>query len=69
LRIARETPGGPIVLADASDGTAGGAEGDSTVLLRALLESPVPGPCLVLVTDPDAVARCAATGVGVALSL
>jgi microcystin degradation protein MlrC len=69
LRIARETPGGPIVLADASDGTAGGAEGDSTVLLRALLESPVPGRCLLLVTDPDAVARCAAAGVGVELSL
>ncbi len=69
LRIARETPGGPIVLADASDGTAGGAEGDSSVLLRALLESPVPGPCLLLITDPDAVARCAAAGVGAELSL
>lgn len=69
LRIARETSGGPIVLADAGDGTAGGAEGDSTVLLRALLESPVPGPCLLLVTDPDAVARCAAAGVGAELSL
>ena len=69
LRIARATSGGPIVLADAGDGTAGGAEGDSTVLLRALLESPVPGPCLLLVTDPDAVARCAAAGVGAELSL
>ncbi len=69
LRITRETPGGPIVLADASDGTAGGAEGDSSVLLRALLESPVPGPCLLLMTDPDAVARCAAAGVGAELSL
>jgi microcystin degradation protein MlrC len=64
LRIARETPGGPIVLADASDGTAGGAEGDSTVLLQALLESPVPGPCLLLVTDPEAVAACVNAGVG-----
>jgi microcystin degradation protein MlrC len=69
LRIARETLGGPIVLADAGDGTAGGAEGDSTVLLRALLDSPVPGPCLLLLTDPDAVARCAAAGVGAELSL
>jgi microcystin degradation protein MlrC len=69
LRLARETSGGPIVLADAGDGTAGGAEGDSTVLLRALLESPVSGPCLLLVTDPDAVARCAAAGVGAELSL
>ncbi|HXZ44371.1 MAG TPA: M81 family metallopeptidase [archaeon] len=69
LRIARETPGGPIVLADASDGTAGGAEGDSTVLLQALLESPVPGPCLLLVTDPEAVAVCAKAGVGAEVTL
>ena len=69
LRIARETPGGPIVLADSSDGTAGGAEGDSTVLLQALLQSPVPGPCLLLVTDPEAVAQCVAAGVGAEVSL
>jgi len=69
LRIARETPGGPIVLADSSDGTAGGAEGDSTVLLRGLLESPVPGPCLLLITDPEAAARCAAVGVGQEITL
>ena len=69
LRIARQTPGGPIVLADASDGTAGGAEGDSTVLLQALLESPVPGTCLLLITDPEVVTRCAAVGVGKEISL
>jgi microcystin degradation protein MlrC len=69
LRIARETDGGPIVLADSSDGTAGGAEGDSTVLLQALLESPVPGICLLLITDPEAVARCVAAGVGAEVSL
>lgn len=69
LRIAREIAGGPIVLADSSDGTAGGAEGDSTVLLRALLESPVPGPCLLLITDPEAAARCAAAGVGQEITL
>jgi len=69
LRIARETDGGPVVLADSSDGTAGGAEGDSTVLLQALLESPVPGSCLLLITDREAVARCAAAGVGAEISL
>jgi microcystin degradation protein MlrC len=69
LRIAREIAGGPIVLADSSDGTAGGAEGDSTVLLRALLESPVLGPCLLLITDPEAAARCAAAGVGQEITL
>jgi microcystin degradation protein MlrC len=69
LRIAREIDGGPIVLADSSDGTAGGAEGDSTVLLQALLESPVPGLCLLLITDPEAVGRCVAAGVGAEVSL
>ncbi len=69
LAVARGTPGGPIVLADSSDGTAGGAEGDSTVLLQALLESPVSGPCLLLVTDPEAVARCQAAGVRAEVSL
>jgi microcystin degradation protein MlrC len=69
LCLARETAGGPIVIADSSDGTAGGAEGDSTVLLRALLDSPVPGSCLLLITDPEAAARCAAGGVGREITL
>ena len=64
LRTARQTTGGPVVLADASDGTAGGAEGDSTVLLQALLDFPVPGPCLLLITDPEAVRQCVAAGIG-----
>lgn len=63
LRIVRKTVGGPVVIGDSSDATSGGADGDSTVLLRALLESPVAGRCLLLITDPDAVARCAAAGV------
>lgn len=69
LRMARETAGGPIVIADSSDGTASGAEGDSTVLLRALLDSPVPGSCLLLVTDPEAAARCAEAGIGSEITL
>lgn len=69
LRIARETEGGPIILADASDGTASGAEGDSTELLRGLLAAPVPGPCLLLIRDPAAAAECAKVGVGAQISL
>ncbi|MHB1005702.1 MAG: M81 family metallopeptidase [Chloroflexota bacterium] len=62
LARAREIPGGPVVLADASDATSSGADGDSTCLLKALLESPVPGPCFVTIVDPEAVAACAAAG-------
>ncbi|MHB1133567.1 MAG: M81 family metallopeptidase [Chloroflexota bacterium] len=63
LRRAREIEGGPVVLADSSDATSGGAEGDSTVLLAALLATPVPGQALLLLTDPEAVAACIAAGV------
>jgi microcystin degradation protein MlrC len=34
-----------------------------------LLDSPVPGPCLLVVTDPEAAARCAAAGVGREITL
>jgi microcystin degradation protein MlrC len=63
LRRAREGEGGPYVLADTADATSGGAEGDSTWLLRGLLAEPVPGQSLVLICDPEAVAACVAAGV------
>lgn len=69
LRLARETEGGPVVLADSSDATSGGAEGDSTWLLRGLLESPVPGRSLLMMVDPEAVAACAAAGVRAEVTL
>ncbi|MHB1416249.1 MAG: M81 family metallopeptidase [Chloroflexota bacterium] len=63
LRAVRETPGGPVVLAESSDSTSGGAEGDSPLVLEALLADPVPGPSLLVMTDPEAVAKCVETGV------
>ena len=64
LRLAQETAGGPVVLADASDATSGGSPGDSTWVLGGLLESPVEGVCLLTITDPEAVEECVAAGVG-----
>ena len=71
LRIVRDTEPdqGPVVIADSSDATSGGADGDSTVLLEALLDQPVSGPCLLTVTDPRAAKCCAAEGVGAQLRL
>lgn len=69
LRRAREVESGPVVLADSSDGTAGGGEGDSTVLLEALLQSPVPGQTLLLIVDPEAVAACVEAGVRAEITL
>jgi microcystin degradation protein MlrC len=64
LQIARQTPGGPVVMADGSDATSGGSAGDGNWLLRGLLQSPMPGPCLLTITDPPAVAQCITAGVG-----
>jgi len=69
LARARAHPGGPIILADSSDSTSGGASGDSTWLLRELIAAPVPGQALLMVVDPEAVAACIEVGVGTYIDL
>lgn len=53
----------PIVLADQSDNTGGGAPGDSTLILRLFLERDVPSVVLYVI-DPITAAQAAAAGVG-----
>ena len=48
-------PRGPIVLVDSADGVSSGAPGDSTAILRALLNVSTLRPALVTVVDPAAV--------------
>jgi microcystin degradation protein MlrC len=69
LDRARAHPGGPIIFADSSDSTSGGASGDSTWLLRELLASPVAGRALLMIVDPEAVAACIDVGVGSCIDL
>ena len=60
----------PVVLADASDSTSAGANGDGNVLLRELLRIGYTGTALLTVTDPAAAqAATAAEGTTVTLSL
>lgn len=47
---------GPVILAEPSDNIGGGAPGDGTGLLRALLARNVPS-ALAIINDPEAVAR------------
>ena len=54
----------PVVIADGSDNPGGGAAGDSTFILRALLERGVSGAALGMIWDPEAVAIAAKAGVG-----
>ncbi|HZZ01013.1 MAG TPA: M81 family metallopeptidase [Candidatus Baltobacteraceae bacterium] len=60
---------GPVVLADISDNAGGGAPGDSTFLLRRLLERNVRGVVAGTYYDPVAVELCADAGVGATIDL
>jgi microcystin degradation protein MlrC len=51
---AHEGTGGPVVVADYADNPGGGAYGDSTNLLRALLEAEVRNACFGAMIDPQA---------------
>jgi microcystin degradation protein MlrC len=54
----------PILLADHTDNTGGGSPGDSTEVLRTLLEQGVPDAVLLYMVDPDVAAQAHRAGVG-----
>lgn len=61
--------GGPVVIADVWDNPGGGVPGDSTVLLRAMLERGVKNAALASIWDPIAVRTCTSAGEGARLQL
>ncbi|MEI9995590.1 MAG: M81 family metallopeptidase [Rhizomicrobium sp.] len=69
VRQAAARTSGTIVLADISDNPGGGAPGDSTFLLKALLECSARAVCLGPLWDPQAVKFCHAAGEGAELAL
>jgi microcystin degradation protein MlrC len=69
LNAALETPGGPVVLADVADNSGGGAPGDSTYLLRALLERGIENAVTGTYYDPIAVDTCFEAGEGATIDL
>ena len=66
---AMATNGRPIVLADAADNPGGGAAGDSTFLLRELIERGATSVAFGPLWDPGAVALCFSAGEGARLPL
>ena len=60
---------GPVVVADPSDNPGGGAPGDSTVILRRLIERGITGAALAPVWDPIAVRLCFMAGEGGRIAL
>ena len=61
--------GAPVVLADSADNPGGGAAGDSTFVLRRLLERGIGNACLGPLWDPQAVRIAFDAGVGARLKL
>jgi microcystin degradation protein MlrC len=61
--------GAPVIIADTSDNPGGGAAGDSTFLLRALLDAKVQNAALGMMWDPVAVKFAMQAGVGARIPL
>jgi microcystin degradation protein MlrC len=59
----------PVVVVDIGDNPWTGGPGDSTELVRFLLEQRVENAAVALVADPDSVRRCVETGEGQEVSL
>jgi microcystin degradation protein MlrC len=59
----------PIVLADIADNPGGGAAGDTTEILRALLRVGARETTVACLCDPEAVQACLRAGVGAGLTL
>ena len=59
---------GLVILSDTGDSVFGGAPGDSTCILRALLEQRIDGPAFVPMVDAAAVTAALIAGVGASLT-
>ncbi|MGH6720466.1 MAG: MlrC C-terminal domain-containing protein, partial [Alphaproteobacteria bacterium] len=62
-------PGGPVVIADYADNPGGGAYGDATGLLAAMLEARVDTSAFACLRDPSAVETMHRAGAGATLTL
>jgi microcystin degradation protein MlrC len=68
--VAADTTGtGPVVINDAADNPDGGAPGDATHLLRAMVEAKLERACFGFVYDPAVVQQAQAAGVGATIDV
>jgi microcystin degradation protein MlrC len=61
--------GKPVVLADYADNPGGGGYGDTTGLLRGMIEAKLESAALAVLYDPEAAAACHQAGVGATIRL
>jgi microcystin degradation protein MlrC len=69
VRMADAAPKGVVVLSDTGDTVAGGAAGDSNLILEAVLRLGIRSRALIPMIAPRAVARLAAAGEGTTVTL
>ena len=62
-------PGRPVVINETSDNCGGGAPGDSTHLLRALLDAKVSDACFAFMYDPEVATQAHRAGVGATIDV
>ncbi|MGE0625863.1 MAG: M81 family metallopeptidase [Pseudomonadales bacterium] len=60
---------GPIILQETSDNCGGGAPGDGTHLLRAMLDADLEKACFGFIVDPETAAAAHAAGVGATIDV
>ena len=68
VKIAMESPRGPVILVDVGDNSGGGAPCDNTVILEALLREGAED-AVVPLRDPDAVSKAFSSGVGATIEV
>lgn len=69
VAAAATNPGKPVVINETSDNCGGGAPGDSTHLLRAMLDANVTDACFAFMYDPDVAAAAHRAGVGATIDV
>ena len=69
VRNATAAESGLVILSDTGDSVYGGAPGDSTCILRAMLDQPMPVVAFVPMVDPAALAVAMAAGVGAQITV
>lgn len=69
LKLISDSKDGPVVFADASDNPGAGGLGDTTHILRAMLEKGITGAAFATITDEKAVEKCIQSGVGSTVEL
>lgn len=69
IRRALAVEGQPVVINDGSDDPGGGAPGDGTYLLRAMIEADLQNACFGFIVDPETAAQAHAAGVGATIQV